>query len=106
MAETNLASSHSTSAPWLSIVVPSYNQGRFIEATLHSLIVQHQPGLEIIVIDGGSNDAAPAIIRRYGDQLAFAVSEPDRGQSHALNKGFARAKGEWLGWLGSEDLLL
>lgn len=91
---------------WLSIVVPSYNQAEFLEATLRSLLNQREPGMEIIVVDGGSTDGSAEILRRYSDRLASWVSEPDRGQSHALNKGFAKAKGRWLGWLNSDDLLL
>lgn len=92
--------------PWLSVVVPSYNQGQFIEQTLQSLLDQNDAGLEILVVDGGSTDKSVDIVRRYADQLAFWVSEPDRGQSHALNKGFARATGHWLTWLNSDDVLL
>lgn len=92
--------------PWLSIVVPSYNQARFVEKTLQSLLDQNDRGLEIIVVDGGSTDGSVDIIRRYAPRLAYWVTEKDHGQSHALNKGFAKARGEWLGWLNSDDLLL
>ena len=81
----------------LSIVVPSFQQARFIEATLSSLTEQRslQPGeLEIIVIDGGSTDGSVDVIRKFETRLNFWVSEPDRGQTHALAKGFARATGE------------
>jgi glycosyltransferase involved in cell wall biosynthesis len=88
------------------MVVPSFNQGAFLEATINSLLAQNELGLEIIVVDGGSTDGSIDIIRRHADHLAWWVSEPDRGQSDALNKGFAQAKGEWLGWLNSDDLLL
>lgn len=90
----------------LSIVVPSYNQCRFLDATLSSLFGQDDPSLEVIVIDGGSSDESLEVIRNWESRLAFWVSEKDRGQSHALNKGFARCSGEWLGWLNSDDLLL
>ena len=92
--------------PWISIVVPSFNQAQFIELTLQSLLSQDVEGLEIIVVDGGSTDGSVEVIRRYADRLTAWVSEPDRGQSHAINKGFAQAKGEWLGWLNSDDLML
>ena len=90
----------------ISIVVPSYNQGRFLEATLRSIFDQGDPNIEVIVVDGGSTDLSLDIIKRWSNRLAWWTSETDRGQSHALNKGFARARGSWLGWLNSDDLLL
>ena len=90
----------------ISVVVPSYNQALFLEATLSSLFSQDDPDLEVLLIDGGSNDGSLAVIERWAPRLAFWVSEKDRGQSHAINKGFDRASGEWLGWLNSDDLLL
>lgn len=90
----------------ISVVVPSYNQAEFIGQTLESLTEQNAGDLEIIVVDGGSTDGCLDIIRRYAHKLAYWGSEPDRGQSHALNKGFARATGRWLTWLNSDDLLL
>ncbi len=92
--------------PTISIVVPNYNGGATIEATLKSLIDQQYPKLEILVVDGGSKDNSVEIIRKYEDKIAWWVSEKDRGQSHAINKGFARAKGEVLNWLCSDDVLL
>ncbi len=90
----------------ISIVVPSYNQAHFLDATLASLFSQDDPDLEVLLLDGGSNDGSLAVIERWSPRLAFWVSEKDRGQSHAINKGFARASGDWLGWLNSDDLLL
>lgn len=90
----------------ISVVVPSFNQASFVGETLDSLFAQNDPNLEVIVVDGGSTDGSVDILRRYADRLAWWVSESDRGQSHALNKGFAKATGEWLGWLNSDDLLL
>ncbi len=90
--------------PKISIVTPSFNQARFLERTLRSVLSQEYPNLEYIVIDGGSTDGSVEILRRYGDRLAYWVSEPDGGQSNALNKGFARATGEVLGWLNSDDV--
>jgi glycosyltransferase involved in cell wall biosynthesis len=92
--------------PRISLVTPSYNQGRFIEATLRSVLLQGYPNLEYIVMDGGSTDESLAVIQRYAAHLAYWTSRPDRGQSHALNQGFARASGEVLGWLNSDDVLL
>jgi len=93
--------------PWprISIVTPSYNQGLFIEETLLSVAQQGYPNVEHIVMDGGSTDGTTAIMERYRDLLTHAVSEPDRGQSHAINKGMRLATGEILTWLNSDDML-
>ncbi len=92
--------------PRISVVVPSFNQAAFLPAALDSLLDQGYPDLELIVIDGGSTDGSAAVIDAYRPRLTYAVSEPDRGQSHALNKGFARATGGVLSWLNSDDLML
>jgi glycosyltransferase involved in cell wall biosynthesis len=94
-------------APWpkISIVTPTFNQGRYIEQTLLSILHQGYPNLEHIVIDGGSTDETPQILQRYRPRLAHLVSEPDRGQSHAINKGMALATGDILTWVNSDDLL-
>lgn len=92
--------------PRFSIVVPSYNQGRFLEATIRSVLEQDCPGTELIVIDGGSTDDTLDVIRRYEDRIAYWVSEKDRGQAHAINKGFSVATGEMFGWQNSDDLYL
>lgn len=89
-----------------SVVVPSYNQAAFLGAALDSLVAQNAPDLEIIVIDGGSVDGTREVVAGYAEAIAYWESERDNGQSHALNKGFARATGQWLGWLNSDDLLL
>lgn len=92
--------------PRISIITPSYNQGRFLEQTLRSVLLQGYPDLEYIVIDGGSTDDSVGIIRRYDRWLTHWVSEKDRGQSHAINKGFAQATGQVLCWLNSDDYYL
>src|SRR5262245_39003268 len=93
--------------PWprISIVTPSLNQGQFIEETIRSVLLQGYPDLEYIVIDGGSNDASAAIIRKYEPWLSYWISEPDRGQAHAINKGLHRSSGEIFQWINSDDLL-
>jgi len=92
--------------PVISIVTCSFQQGRYLEQTIRSVLDQDYQGLEYIIIDGGSTDRSMEIIRRYEPQLNYWISEPDRGQTEALVKGFKRSTGEILGWLCSDDLLL
>jgi glycosyltransferase involved in cell wall biosynthesis len=93
------------SSPLISIVIPSYNQGAFLEECLRSVLDQSHPRKEIIVIDGGSTDSSREILRKFERRLDYWISEPDHGQAHAVNKGWVRAKGEVLGWLNSDDRL-
>jgi glycosyltransferase involved in cell wall biosynthesis len=92
--------------PRLSIVTPSYNQGQYIEETIRSVLLQGYPNLEYLIVDGGSTDESIEIIRRYQKWLNYWVSEPDRGQAHAINKGFYKCTGDIVGWINSDDILL
>ena len=94
-------------SPWprISIVTPTFNQGRYIEQTILSVANQDYPDVEHIVVDGGSTDETPAVLDRYANHFAHVVSEPDQGQSDAINKGFSRATGEILTWINSDDML-
>jgi glycosyltransferase involved in cell wall biosynthesis len=89
--------------PCISIITPSYNQGQFIEETIRSVLLQGYPDLDYIIMDAGSTDETLSIIRKYEPWLSSWVSEPDRGQSDAINKGFRRAQGEILAWNNSDD---
>jgi len=90
----------------ITIVTCSYQQGRFLDATMRSVLDQRNIEIEYIVIDGGSTDDSVEVIKRYADRLAYWVSEPDAGQTHALIKGFEKSTAEIQGWLCSDDLLL
>lgn len=89
--------------PRISIVTPSFNQGLYIEETIRSVLLQGYPNLEYIIIDGGSTDNTIEIIKKYQQFISYWISEPDKGQSDALNKGFRYAAGAWVGWQNSDD---
>ena len=89
--------------PKITIVTPVYNNAKFIESCIGSVLNQKYPNLEYIIIDGGSTDGTAEVIEKYKDKLAYYVSEKDRGQTHALNKGFAKASGDVLAWLNADE---
>lgn len=91
--------------PPITIVTPSYNQGKFIEETLRSVILQNYPKLEYIVMDGGSTDETPVLLEKYSKWIAYRQSEKDKGQCDALIQGFNRANGVLMNWINSDDIL-
>ncbi|CAN2049920.1 glycosyltransferase [Candidatus Magnetomoraceae bacterium gMMP-1] len=92
--------------PKISIVVPSYNQAHYLEACINSILQQDYPNIEIIVMDGGSTDGSVEIIQHYANRLTYWQSQPDGGQSAALQAGFDQATGDLFTWLNSDDILL
>lgn len=92
--------------PKISIVTPSYNQGAYLEETIRSIALQKYPNIEHIIMDGGSKDDSVAVIKKYADCISYWVSEKDRGQSHAINKGIERCTGVIFNWINSDDLLM
>src|SRR3954447_1857975 len=91
------------SLPRITIVTPSFNQGRYLEQTICSVLDQKYPNLEYIICDGGSTDESVSVIKKYEKHLTYWCSEKDRGQSHAINKGFDRATGDIYAYINSDD---
>ena len=89
--------------PKISIITPSYNQGKFLDETIRSVLDQDYPNIEYIVIDGGSTDESVDVIKKHESRIHYWVSEKDRGQSHAVNKGMEHVTGEIIGWINSDD---
>jgi glycosyltransferase involved in cell wall biosynthesis len=98
-----MSSNERDKTPFFTIITPSFNQGRFIRRTIESVISQNFDSLEYLIFDGGSSDETVSILKTFGDAIHW-ISEPDRGQTHAVNKGLRVAKGQVIGWLNSDDI--
>ena len=92
--------------PKITVLTPNYNYGHYLEETIRSVLLQGYPNLEYIIIDGESTDNSIEVIKKYEPWLTYWVSEPDRGQTHAINKGLEKATGEIFNWINSDDILM
>jgi glycosyltransferase involved in cell wall biosynthesis len=92
--------------PKLSIVVPSFNQGSYLEETLRSILLQNYPNLELIVMDGGSTDDTLTVLEQYAKWISYYQSKKDKGQAQAINMGFSLASGDYYAWINSDDYYL
>lgn len=100
-----LVDADNAALPKISIITPSYNQGEYLEETIRSIIAQNYPNYELIIIDAGSTDNTLDVIRKYEPWIAYWVSESDRGQSHAIQKGLAHVTGDIVNWINSDDIV-
>jgi len=103
---SDIIRSKNASYPGISVIIPSYNQAQFLEKTILSILNQNYPNTELIIMDGKSNDGSVEIIKKYESYISYWVSEPDNGQSSAINRGFAKATGDLIGWQNSDDIYL
>jgi glycosyltransferase involved in cell wall biosynthesis len=102
-SETSAPPNSAAPVPRISIIIPSFNLGRFIEETIRSIVLQRWPDLELIIVDGGSSDETAGIIRKYEPWITWWVSEPDEGQPHAINRGLKQATGDIVAWFNADD---
>jgi glycosyltransferase involved in cell wall biosynthesis len=106
LVDFHISSLNNVEYPKITVVTPNYNYGHYLEETIRSVLLQGYPNLEYIIIDGGSTDNSVEIIKKYEPWLSYWESEPDRGQTHAINKGLDKATGEIFNWINSDDILM